>query len=123
MANLIGARQSPRICAGDIHWYYGDTFSITFELRLRDQDGEIVNLEIPIEGPEDDVSLEILDRSEQRVDLGDRVTSDIYEGTVTLEVDSDLSRRMAPGQYRLTISVVHAGLQTTILHRCRIVVE
>lgn len=123
MGNLPGAKQSPRICNGCVSWYYGDTFSITFELRLKDQDGEIVNLGIPIEGPEDDVSVEILDRSERPVDITRKVTSDIFESTVTLNVDDDLSRRMAPGQYRLTIAVTHAGLQTTILHRCRIIVE
>ena len=125
MANLIGARQSPRVIAGEIKWYYGDTFSITFDLRLKDQDGEEVSLGNTIESSRDQITLELLDRSDRAVDLArhGNVTADVQGGTITMNVDDWLAAELARGQYTLFISVYHAGRRTTILHRCRVIIE
>lgn len=118
MANLPRAKQSPRVCNGAVMWYQGDTFEITFELRVQDQDGEPVEF-----STNDTIEMRLIDRSEQAVEIGENVDMDLDRGTITLMVDDALSQRMYPGDYRLTIAVMHTGLRTTLLQRCRVVVE
>ena len=57
MNRLPAARPSPRIAGGALRWYAGDTFSLTLQLELTDQDGEEVAI-----GASDSVTVSFYDR-------------------------------------------------------------
>ena len=92
MYNVPGARLSPEIVAGVLRFCYGDTFSVYFNLNLRDQDGTPVDI-----GKNDTVVFEVFDRSHQSVT---RISLlNVSNNTIRWDVNDVISGRMDPGEY------------------------
>ena len=116
MYNVPGARLSPEIVAGVLRFCYGDTFSVYFNLNLRDQDGTPVDI-----GKNDHVVFEVFDRSHQSVTRISLVN--VSNNTIRWDVNGVISGRMVPGEYTYRISVEHGGNRTTVALENKILVR
>jgi len=116
MCNIPGSRLSPEIVAGELRFCQGDTFTVTFFLDLRDQDGTPVDLK-----ESDVVTLQIFNRSHEAVET---VTyTGIPDSQFSLVVTDALSKKMPAGQYTYRICVHHAGEQTTVAWENKMIVR
>lgn len=112
---LPGAEVSPRIANGCLCWYAGDTFSLSLELELTDQDGEPVAI-----GAEDTVTVTFRDAEDTEVHEAE--FTDIENNTVTVEVSQSVTEKFPEGDYSYDIRLEH-GNRTTVVRRNIIHVE
>ena len=114
MGNVARAMQSPRILAGELQFYEGDTFALDLHFDLRDLDDMPVEL---IDG--DEVFFRIFDRYgrriyEERLEFGDEMT---------IRFDAALVADMPQGRYYATVQIVHAGEVGTMAKNVPILVR
>lgn len=115
MAEIPSARQSPRITNGVLKWYQGDTFELSLELALTDQDGEPVTI-----GASDTV--EIVFRDKKNATIKTFTYANITGSTVTLDFDSTATALFEIGEYEYDVIFNH-GQRTTIAKGNDAVVE
>ncbi len=106
MNRLPAARPSPRIAGGALRWYAGDTFSLTLQLELMDQDGEAVAI-----GASDSVTVSFYD--ETRAEVHTFTASGVTDGCVKLTFDDTVSGKFRKGSYTYDILYTH-GEKTTL---------
>lgn len=112
---LPGAEVSPRIANGCLCWYAGDTFTLSLELALIDQDGEAVRL-----GAEDVVQVTFRDAEQNTVH--EEVFTGVEDNTVSVVVSDDVTEKFPEGDYSYDIRLEH-GNRTTVVRRNIIHVE
>lgn len=112
---LPGAEVSPRLANGCLCWYEGDTFEVSIQMELTDQDGEEVQV---AEG--DRVRVTFLDAQKQFVQ--EFLFTKVEENTVTLAFTPEVSARFPEGEYSYDLRLEH-GTRTTLMRRSRARVE
>ena len=115
MGNLPGAKMSPRVVNGVLAWYQGDTFDLTVDLALTDQDSEAVTL-----AAADTVEVIFYDRSENEVKKF--TFSNVQDNAVTLDFSAEVTALFDRGQYTYDVHITH-GERTTIASRNEVAVE
>ena len=115
MYNIPNAQESPRVVNGVLRWYEGDTFEVTLEVELKDQDGDPVHI---LEGQS--LEVEFLDRSLHVVKTFrfDEVENDI----VILDFDDEVTALFPKGNY--TYNIYYNGVErVTLADSNKVVVE
>lgn len=116
MANVPGARLSPELVAGELRFYEGDTFAVTFVLELTDQDGAAVAIT-----EEDVVKLTIYDRRHREVETF--TYGGLSDNRFALVMTETLSKKMPAGAYTYRIAVSHGGDRTTVAWENKMIVR
>lgn len=115
MANIDSAMPSPRIVNGEILWFAGDEFELSFALQLEDADEEDIVL-----SSGDTVTVTIYD--DKKEEIKKFVFNGPTDNTVTLEFNSDVSALFEPGMYFYDIRL--SGIyKTTVIKSNRMRVE
>ena len=115
MTSLPSAKPSPRIWHGVLWWDAGDTFTLTLQLELTDQDGDSVHV-----GTADGVQVLFYDETQALV-YTFSVTG-VTDDRVQLAFDEALSAKFPKGSYSYDIVLTH-GDRTTLARGNRAVVE
>ena len=112
---IPGAYPSPRIDKGVLRWYEGDTFEITLNFELQDQDGEAVTM-----GKTDSVSVAFLDDTRKTVHTFS--FAKVENDQVKLVFDATVSAKFTKGKYTYDVRYTH-GDKTTLARDNRAFVE
>lgn len=108
------AEQSPRICRdGTLRWYAGDTFVITFDFNLQNQDGEPVQIEATDEAE--------VNFKNYRNEVIAKFTS-IGSSSVEVNMDSEITKRFKEGIYVIDARF-NGDFITTLMRNNKAVVE
>lgn len=109
---IPNAKISPRIEAGTLVWYVGDTFSLQIELEMTDQDGVAVDATGEVEVVFRDDCHEIVKE----------FSCTPVDNVITLEFTEDVSALFSVGTY--TYDMYYNGEhRTTIANDNKVVVE
>ena len=112
---IPGAYASPRIQEGVLRWYAGDTFELTIQIDLEDQDGEAVEI-----GPTDSVRLTFRDAT--RAEVYSQTFENVEGNQIALTVDAEVSAKFPKGTYTYDVELSH-GERTTLARDNKIRVE
>ena len=112
---IPGAYPSPRVAAGVLRWYEGDTFEIVLRLELKDQDGEEVTI-----GASDSVSVTFYNETHETVHTFS--LQSIENNCAALDFSSTVTAKFPKGQYTYDIRYAH-GDKTTLARDNRAFVE
>lgn len=108
------AEQSPRMCKdGSIRWYHGDTFVLTFEFNIQDDEGN------PIEFKKTDkIEIFLVNYKSERVAKFEAIAT----GTLQMYVDEELSEKLVEGVYSLDARF-NGEFITALMKKNKVVVE
>lgn len=114
MTRLPAAKQSPRVSAGVLRWYEGDTFRLRLRLELVDQDGAPVTL-----GADDVVTVQFFDETQQPVHTASPTVTD---NEAELVFGDAVSAKFKKGTYCYDVCCQHED-RLTLVRQNRVVVE
>lgn len=114
MTTLPAAKQSPRVDAGVLRWYAGDTFRLLLQLEVVDQDGAVVML-----GEDDTLTVEFFDQTQKPVYTA---SPTLTASQAELVFDEALSAKFTKGTYSYDICCTH-GDNLTLVRQNRVIVE
>lgn len=97
MGNIPNARRSPRLVNGIIRWYEGDTFTLKFNINLKDENGDPIDILT-----QDAYLIEIRNASNEVVY---QTAGNLANGSFELYVDNTLTTIFTAGEYRYDIRI------------------
>lgn len=115
MISIPGAKASPRIEAGVLCWYEGDTFDLEIQFALLDQDEDAVHMQ-----ESDRVTVTFLD--ETRKPVREFSFTELEDNRVTLVFDEAVSGTFTKGRYTYDVRYTHAN-KTTLVRDNRVLVQ
>lgn len=104
---IPSAKESPRIVDGVLYWYAGDTFDLTLQIDLVDDDGKAISI-----GPDAKVSLIFYDYKREIVRKYE--STGLTENAMSIAVDRETTAKFARGKYTYDMIYDSADVKTLI---------
>lgn len=115
MRIMPSVKPSPRVECGAICWYEGDTYEIEFNISIKDDDGNPIEI-----SPDDIITLRVYNVSNR--DIVNVDYTNIQDNIIHWELDEEMTAKFPRGRYFYDIT--HQSVYVTaVCNRNRMIVE